>query len=203
MTAEWAREPETFEFTPENRVLADGYLARYPDGRQASAVMPLLDIAQRQGNGWLSRAAIEYIADFLGVPVIRVYEVVSFYTMYFDKPVGKHVVWVCTTTPCWLCGSDDILDACRESLGVDVGETTSDGMFTLLEQECLGACVNAPMVQIGDHYYEDLDREKITAVLDALRRGEEPEIGSQSGRQTSAPISGPKVLLEFGSVGEE
>ncbi len=203
MTAEWAREPETFAFTPENQVVAERYLTKYPDGRQASAVMPLLDLAQRQGNGWLPKAAFEHIAGFLGMPVIRVYEVVSFYTMFFDQPVGKHVVWVCTTTPCWLRGSDDILDACRESLGIDLGETTEDGMFTLLEQECLGACVNAPIVQIGDHYYEDLDREKIVAVLDALRRGDEPKIGSQSGRQTSAPASGPQVLLDIEPAGEK
>ncbi|MCP4328781.1 MAG: NADH-quinone oxidoreductase subunit NuoE [Alphaproteobacteria bacterium] len=202
MTADWAVEPESFAFTPENLAKADAYIAKYPDGRQASAVMPLLDLAQRQQNGWLSKAAIEYVADYLGMPIIRVYEVVSFYVMYFDKPVGTHVVWVCTTTPCWLRGSEEVLDACRENLGIEVGETTDDGTFTLLEQECLGACVNSPMMQIGDHYYEDLDREKTIAVLDALRRGEQPPIGSQSGRQTSAPQSGPKVLIDIEQMGE-
>jgi NADH-quinone oxidoreductase subunit E len=188
---------ESFAFTDENKAKADAYIARYPEGRQASAVMPLLDLAQRQGGGWLSQAAIEYIADYLGMAPIRVKEVVSFYTMYFDQPVGKHVVWVCGTTPCWLRGGGDILDACRETLGIELGETTEDGLFTLLEQECLGACVNAPMVQIDDHYYEDLDRDKMVALLDALRRGETPAMGSQSGRQTSAPASGPKVLFDL------
>lgn len=195
MTADWRAEPETFAFTSENEEKAQAYIARYPEGRQASAVMPLLDLAQRQCGGWLPRVAIEYIADYLSMPVIRVWEVVSFYVMYFDKPVGRNVVWVCTTTPCWLRGSDDIVAACREHLGVEVGETTEDGMFTLLEQECLGACVNAPMVQVNDHYYEDLDREKIVAILEALRRGERPKIGSQTGRMASAPQSGPKVLV--------
>ncbi len=191
----------TFAFTAENKAAADAFIARYPEGRQASAVMPLLDLAQRQG-GWLPRAAIEYVAAYLNMAPIRVMEVVSFYTMYFDKPVGKHVVWVCGTTPCWLRGAGEILDACRETLGIELGETTEDGLFTLLEQECLGACVNAPMVQIGDHYYEDLDRDKMVALLEALRRGETPATGSQSGRQTSAPASGPKVLLDLDAVGE-
>lgn len=200
--SDWRTEPETFEFTPENKAKADAYVAKYPAGRQASAVMPLLDLAQRQGGNWLSKAAIEYIANYLDMPAIRVYEVVSFYVMYFDKPVGRNVVWVCTTTPCWLRGSDDILAACEDALGIKLGESTEDGEFTLLEQECLGACVNAPMVQINDHYYEDLDREKVVAVLEALKRGEEPKIGSQSGRQTSAPQSGPKVLTETPAGGE-
>jgi len=192
-----------FAFTPENKAKADAYIARYPKGRQASAVMPLLDLAQRQSGGWLPRAAIEYVADYLGMAPIRVQEVVSFYTMFFDRPVGRHVIWVCGTTPCMICGAGEILDACRETLGIELGGTTEDGMFTLLEQECLGACVNAPVVQIGDHYYEDLDRDRIVAVLEALRRGETPAIGSQAGRQTSAPASGPKVLLDLEPAGEQ
>jgi NADH-quinone oxidoreductase E subunit len=201
MSEQAPMEPEEFAFTAENMAKAQAHIAKYPDGRQASAVLPLLDLAQRQGGGWLPRPAIEYVAELLGMPFIRVYEVVTFYNMLFERPVGKHVIWVCTTTPCWLCGSDEIVDACREHLGIEVGETTEDGLFSLFEQECLGACVNAPMAQIGDHYYEDLDREKIVAVLEALRRGEQPKIGSQTGRQTSAPASGPKTLMDVTPAG--
>jgi len=201
MTDDWRQEPDSFEFTPENAERAAALVAKYPEGRQASAVLGLLDLAQRQCGNWLPKAAIEYVADYLDMPSIRVWEVVTFYVMLFDQPVGRHVVWVCTTTPCWLRGSDDIVDACREHLGIEVGETTADGAFTLLEQECLGACVNAPMIQVDDHYYEDLDREKVVAVLEALRRGEAPKIGSQSGRQTSAPQSGPKTLVDAVGAG--
>ncbi|MFO0997144.1 MAG: NADH-quinone oxidoreductase subunit NuoE [Alphaproteobacteria bacterium] len=185
---------ERFEFTPENRLRADAIIARYPQGRQQSAVLPLLDLAQRQNGGWLPRAAIEHVASVLGVAPMRVEEVVSFYTMFFDKPVGRNVVWVCTTTPCWLRGSDAILDRCRKTLGVEVGETTADGAFTLLEAECLGACVNAPMVQINDDYYEDLDPDAIGRVLEALKRGERPKTGSQAGRHSSEPAGGPTTL---------
>ncbi len=202
MSADWATEPENFAFTAENEALAEAIVAKYPAGRQKSAVMPLLDLAQRQCSGWIPKAAIEYIAQYLDMPVVRVWEVVTFYVMYFDKPVGRRIVWVCTTTPCWLRGSDDVLQGCREALGIDIGDTTPDGEFTLLEQECLGACVNAPVVQIGDHYYEDLDREKVIAVIEALKRGEEPRMGSQTGRQTSAPASGPKVPADVVSEGK-
>jgi NADH-quinone oxidoreductase subunit E len=180
-----------FEFTAENRRRVDAIIARYPEGRQQSAVLPLLDLAQRQCGGWLPRAAIEHVAAVLGMARMRVEEVVSFYTMFFDKPVGQHVVWVCTTTPCWLRGSDAILNRCRKTLGIEVGETSADGAFTLLEAECLGACVNAPMVQINDDYYEDLDPDSIQRVLDALKRGEAPKPGSQAGRRSSEPAGGP------------
>jgi NADH dehydrogenase (ubiquinone) flavoprotein 2 len=180
-----------FEFTAENRRRVDAIIARYPEGRQQSAVLPLLDLAQRQCGGWLPRAAIEHVAAVLGMARIRVEEVVSFYTMLFDKPVGRHVVWVCTTTPCWLRGSDAILNRCRKTLGIEVGETSADGAFTLLEAECLGACVNAPMVQVNDDYYEDLDPDSMQRVLDALKRGEAPKPGSQAGRRSSEPAGGP------------
>jgi NADH-quinone oxidoreductase subunit E len=185
---------ERFEFTPENRRRADAIIARYPEGRQQSAVLPLLDLAQRQCGGWLPRAAIEHVAAVLGMARIRVEEVVSFYTMLFDKPVGQNVVWVCTTTPCWLRGSDAILDRCRKTLGIEVGETGADGAFTLLEAECLGACVNAPMVQINDDYYEDLEPDAIQRVLEALKRGESPKPGSQAGRRSSEPMGGATTL---------
>lgn len=190
---------EQFEFTTDNRAKADAFVAKYPEGRQQSAVMPLLDIAQRQNGGWLSQATLEYVADYLSMPAIRVYEVATFYTMYNLNPVGKHHVQLCRTTPCWLRGANDISAAIKEHLGIETGETTADGEFTLTEVECLGACVNAPMVQINDDYYEDLTPELIKGVLDALKRGEQPGIGSQSGRQTSAPESGPTTLTDVGS----
>ncbi len=189
-------QPDSFEFSGENLERAKVFIARYPEGRQASAVMPLLDLAQRQHDGWLPAAAIRAVADMLDMPEIRVFEVATFYSMFNLAPIGKHLVQLCRTTPCWLRGSDDVRAACERHLGIGLGETTDDGAFTLVEMECLGACVNAPMVQIDDHYYEDLDRDKMIAVLDALRRGETPAIGSQSGRQTTAPASGPKVLLD-------
>ncbi len=187
---------EAFAFTPENAATAKLVIARYPEGRQQSAVMPLLDLAQRQNGGWLPRAAIEYIADFLDMPRIRAQEVATFYTMYYLKPMGEHVVGVCTTTPCWLRGSDAVLAACRDTLGIDVGETTEDGLFTLAEVECLGACCNAPMMQIGDAYYEDLDADSTRRVLETLRRGEVPDPGSQTGRRSSEPATGLTTLID-------
>ncbi|MGE0093713.1 MAG: NADH-quinone oxidoreductase subunit NuoE [Alphaproteobacteria bacterium] len=186
-------EPATFAFTPEYRARADKIIARYPKGRQQSALLPLLDLAQRQA-GWIPRAAIEHIAEILEIAPIRVEEVVSFYTMFHGKPVGKHVVWLCTTTPCWLCGSDDIVARCKQVLGIEIGETTPDGMFTLMEAECLGACVNAPMIQIDDDYFEDLTPDSVQAVLEAYKRGETPKPGPQSGRFTSEPAGGATTL---------
>ncbi len=185
---------ERFEFTAENMKKADAFIARYPEGRQRSAVMPLLDLAQRQNGGWLPDGAVDAIAGILGMPPIRVMEVATFYSMYKLTPVGKHRINVCTTTPCWLRGSDDVLGACKKALGIEVGETTADGEFTLAEVECAGACVNAPVVEIGEEYYEDLDAESMTRIIEALKRGEKPASGSQTGRQTSAPEGGPQVL---------
>ena len=189
-------QPASFEFTPENLELANRHIAKYPKGRQQSAVMPLLDIAQRQNGGWLPEAAIRVIGEMLNMPYIRVYEVASFYTMYNLVPVGRHFVQVCTTTPCWLRGSDQVMEACRQSLGVKNGQTTADGQFTLLEVECLGACVNAPMMQIGDDYYEDLDADSTARILDDLKAGRTPQPGPQIDRQLSAPEGGPTTLKE-------
>ena len=183
-----------FEFSAENMEKAKAFIARYPEGRQRSAVMPLLDLAQRQNGGWLPDGAVDVIAGILGMAPIRVLEVATFYSMYKLKPVGKHQVNVCTTTPCWLRGSDEVVHACRKSLGIEVGETTADGEFTLAEVECAGACVNAPVVEIGDEYYEDVDAESMTRIIEALKSGEKPASGSQIGRQTSAPEGGPQVL---------
>lgn len=189
-------EAAGFVFSPENLKKAEAVVAKYPAGRQASAVMPLLDLAQRQNDGWLPRAAMDYVAGYLQMPPIRVYEVATFYTMYNTKPVGKHHVQVCTNLPCWLRGSDTVVETCRRTLGVDFGGTTADGEFTLSEAECLGACANAPMMQIGDDYYEDLDPETVRAVLGALKRGEKPKTGSQAGRWGSEPKAGLTTLKD-------
>ena len=197
-----ATAPAAFAFSTDNQALAAKIVARYPSGRQQSAVMPLLDLAQRQQGGWLPEAAIRYVADYLGMPVIRVMEVASFYTMFNLAPTGEHLVQVCTTTPCWLRGSGDIVAACEKHLGISVGETTADGKFTLREVECLGACVNAPMLQIGDDYYEDLDAASAARILEAFAKGEEPKPGPQSGRKSSEPQSGLTTLKDVVSAGE-
>ncbi len=189
-------QPASFEFTPESMEQVNRHVAKYPKGRQQSAVMPLLDIAQRQNGGWLPEAAIRVIGEMLNMPYIRVYEVASFYTMYNLAPVGRHLVQVCTTTPCWLRGSDQVMEACRQSLGVRNGQKTPDGQFTLLEVECLGACVNAPMMQIGDDYYEDLDADSTRRILDDLKAGRTPATGPQIDRINAAPAGGPTTLKE-------
>ena len=183
-------QPATFAFTPENLERVEAAITKYPEGWQASAVMPILDLAQRQNGGWLPQAAMETVAEILKMPPIRVYEVATFYTMYNLKPVGKHHVQVCTNLSCWLRGSDGVVDACRKSLGIDFGMTTEDGMFALSEVECLGACVNAPMIQIGDDYYEDLNPKSTEAILDELKAGGTPKPGSQTGRHSSEPAGG-------------
>ncbi len=184
----------SFAFSPEYAEQAQAIIARYPEGRQQSAVMPLLDLAQRQAGGWLPQVALDYVADYLDMPRIRVYEVATFYTMYNTKPVGRHLVQLCRTTPCWLCGSEDVLDTCRDFLGIGIGETTEDGLFTLIEVECLGACCNAPMMQINDDFYEDLDADATRNVLETLKKGEQPKTGSQTGRVSSEPVGALTTL---------
>ena len=195
-------QPKSFAFAPENLEKAKAHIAKYPPGRQASAVLPLLDLAQRQHDNWLPRAAMDVVADMLGMARIRVYEVATFYSMLNLKPVGKHYFQICTTTPCWLRGSDAVVEACRKKLGIGIGETTPDGQFTLIEVECLGACVNAPIIQVNDDFYEDLDAASTAALIDALRSGKAPKPGSVTGRQTSAPAGGPLTLndLTFGGA---
>jgi NADH-quinone oxidoreductase E subunit len=194
-------QPLTFVFTPENLAKAKAHIAKYPPGRQASAVLPLLDLAQRQHGNWLPRAAMDYVADMLGMPHIRVYEVGTFYSMFNLRPVGKHFFQICTTTPCWLRGSSDVVQACEDRLGITVGETTPDGQFTLTEVECLGACVNAPIIQVNDDFYEDLDGPATERLIEALRRGETPPPGSARQRQTSAPEGGPLTLKDLSFAG--
>ncbi len=192
------RSAENFEFTPENMDWAKGQLSKYPDNRRESAVMPLLTRAQEQNNGWVSVPVMEYIADMLAMPYIRVHEVASFYTMYNLKPVGRHVIEVCTTTPCWLRGSDDVVAACKDELGIGFGETTKDGEFTLLEVECAGACVNAPFIAYRKEYYEDLDGHSTRNFIKAIKSGEVVSAGPQTtDRHKSAPQGGPTTLKEF------
>lgn len=201
-------QPDSFEFTKANKKAVAELIARYPSGRQQSAVMPLLDLAQRQVGkegakaetpygGWIPRAAMDHIAEILDMPEMKVYEVASFYSMYNMAPVGKYLIQICGTSPCWLCGADDITKVCKDKLGIGLHETTDDGKFTLMEVECLGACVNAPMVQINDDYYEDLTSETMVEILTYLAQGMKPKIGSQKGRKASMALSGPTTLDEL------
>lgn len=191
-----------FAWTGANARQAEVVISRYPPGRQHSAVSPLLDLAQRQvgaetgTQGWLPVPVIEYVADQLGMPRIRALEVATFYTMFNLAPVGRYHLQVCGTTPCWLRGSDELFAACKDR-GIRKGHTTADGLFTLSEVECLGACANAPMVQINDDNYEDLSYDRMSAVLDALARGETPKPGPQIDRQTSAPVGELSNLREM------
>jgi len=192
----FAPDVETFSFKEELKPEIERILAKYPEARKQSAVMPLLSLAQAQHGGWLPRAALDHVAEFLEMPKIRVYEVASFYDMYNTVPTGRIQVRVCTTTPCWLCGSDDIVKAAKDTLGIDIGESSEDGRFFLREFECLGACCNAPMMWIDDDYYEDLTYEKAVAVLEAIKRGETPKPGPQSGRKGSEPLGERTSLFE-------
>ena len=190
-----------FAWTPENAKQAEVILSRYPAHKSASAVMPLLWLAQYQmaaqtGSAWLPVPVIEFVAGQIGMPFMRAYEVATFYTMYNLAPVGRYHVQVCGTTPCMLRGSDDILKACYDK-GLAKGANTADGLFTLTEVECMGVCANAPMVQINDDNYEDLTYDSMTAILEALARGETPKAGSMIGRTASCPEGGPTTLKEF------
>ena len=198
--AEQPGEPHSFTFDTDSEERIGVLLKRYPPSRSASAVLPLLYIAQNQmgrdtGSAWVPRVAMDVIARRLGMPPIRVYEVATFYLMFNTKPIGRYHLQVCGTTPCWLRGSDDITRACRDETGIKGWKDTStDGMFTMTEVECLGACVNAPILQVDDDYYEDLDYDRTRDLLQALRRGERPPAGSTIGRMTSAPEGGPTTL---------
>lgn len=184
-----------FEFSAENMKRAEAIIANYPEGHECAALIPLLDLAQRQ-HGWLPITAMHKVADVLKVPRMRVYEVATFYTMFNRNPVGKFHVQICTCTPCWLRGSDDMVQVCKSSLGIKQGETTPDKMFTLSEAECLGACVNAPMVQINDDYYEDLSIEDMDEILSDLKNGKKPKAGPRNGRLASEPMGGLTSLTE-------
>ncbi|GJQ84249.1 Ndufv2 [Trypoxylus dichotomus] len=175
-----------FEFNSENEKRVKAILAIYPEGHKRAAMIPLLDLAQRQ-HGWLPISAMHKVAEILNLPKMRVYEVATFYTMFLRKPTGKYHVGVCTTTPCWLRGSEDILNAIRSELKVDVGGMTDDKLFSLSELECLGACANAPMMSVNDDYYEDLTIQDVKEILAELKAGKKPRPGPRSGRFAAEP----------------
>src|SRR3984957_7162671 len=193
-------QPASFAFDAESLAEIDRHVAKYPPGRQASAVIPALYVAQDQmkrqtGSAWIPLKAMDAIAHRLGMAPIRVYKVATFYFMFNTAPIGKYHLQLCTTTPCWLRGSDDVVAACREATGIkEWKETSADGLFTMTEVECIGACVNAPVLQVDDDFYEDMDAEKTKALIAALREGKPPPRGSMIGRQTSAPEGGPTTL---------
>lgn len=198
-----AIQPASFTFDAASEAEIATILARYPEARKASGVIPLLYVAQAQmkretGSAWVPKPAMDAIARRLAMPPVRVYEVASFYTMFNLRPVGKYNLQACTTTPCWLRGSDEVVAACKRATGIaGFGETSADGMFTLTEVECVGACVNAPVLVVDDDFYEDLDGPRTEALIAALRQGERPPCGSTTGRQTSAPEGGPTTLTEL------
>ncbi len=179
----------TFIFNEENQEKIQKILAKYPPERKKSAVMPLLDLAQRQNDNWISKQVVATIAEILEMPEIKVYEVASFYTMYNLRPVGKYLLQFCKTTPCMLRGIDKIIKTCEEKFGISMDQTTVDGLFTFKEVECLGACVNAPVVQINDDFAEDLTAENFLQILEDLQNGKNFQIGSQNGRKCSAPAT--------------
>lgn len=200
-------QPKEFAFKSEAAVKE--IINRYPAGRQMSAIMPLLDLAQRQVGeegatanppygGWISRAAMDHIAEIVDEPPMRVYEVATFYSMYNLAPVGKYLVQVCTTSPCWLCGSAKVVDAIEKNLGLHMGESTKDGLFSTMEVECLGACANAPMIQINDDFYEDLTEETTVAILESLKKGVVPATGPQNGRNKAEAVGGSITLKKAG-----
>ena len=187
------KQPDSFAFTPENMDWSAIQIAKYPAGRQASAVLPLLWQAQKQGGGWLSEPAIRFVADMLDMPYMRALEVATFYSMFNLSPVGNYFVQLCGTTPCWLRGADDLKAVCQRQIG-EPGDISEDGKLSWIEVECLGACVNAPMVQINDDFYEDLTADTFERLLEDLRHGRNVMTGPQNGRQASAPEGGPTVL---------
>ena len=204
-------QPASFAFDEQSETEIARLVTKYPPGRQASAVIPSLYVVQNQmkrqtDSAWVPVKAMDAVAAKLGMPPIRVYEVATFYFMFNMKPIGKYHLQVCTTTPCWLRGSDAVTDACRAATGIKGwGETSEDGVFTMTEVECLGACVNAPILAVDDDFYEDMDAEKISQLLAGLRRGERPPPGSMTGRQYSAPEGGPITLttLQFAPEGSD
>jgi NADH-quinone oxidoreductase subunit E len=191
------KQPKDFAFTPENLAWAKREITKYPEGRQTSAVIPLLWRAQEQAGGWLPEPAIRHVADMLGMPYIRALEIATFYTMFNLEPVGKYLVQLCGTTPCMLRGAEEIKKVCRRRIG-EQEHVSADGKFSWREVECLGACVNAPMVQINYDYYEDLTPENFEKLLDALAAGKNPKPGPQIDRQFSAPVGGPMTLKSVG-----
>ena len=190
-------QPDKFEFNPKNLEMANKIISNYPKGKQKSAVMSLLYIAQNQNDNWIPLAAIKYISKILSMPYIKVYEVATFYSMYNLSPVGKFFIQVCTTTPCMIRGANELVQACKEKISENESELSSNKTCSWMEVECLGACVNAPMMQINDDYYEDLDKEKTLKILDKILNDQTPKPGSYRGRTNSEPENNRKTLLEF------
>jgi NADH-quinone oxidoreductase subunit E len=196
-------QPASFVFTPENEAWTKATIAKYPPGKQASAVIPILWRAQEQHGGWLPEPAMRRVADMLGMAHIRVYEIATFYTMFQLSPVGKKAhVWVCGTTPCMLRGSEALIEVCKRRIHAEQHHLSQDGDFSWEEVECLGVCANAPMVQIGKDTYEDLTPDLFERVLDGFASGNPPKPGSQVGRQASCPAGGPTTLKDFAKVGK-
>jgi len=189
-------QPGNFEFNPENLSNAKKIIDNYPEGKQKSSVMALLYIAQRQNNNWIPLAAMKYIADFLQMPYINVYEVATFYSMYNLSPVGNYFIQVCTTTPCMIRGSNKLVEACKEKISKNEKELSKDKSCSWMEVECLGACVNAPLMQINDEYFEDLDKDKALNIINQILNGEKPKSGSYRGRNNSEPEDNRKTLLK-------
>ena len=190
-------QPDKFEFNKESEDEANKIIQNYPQGKQQSAIMALLYIAQKQNDNWIPLAAMKYIAKFLDMPYIKVYEVATFYSMYNLSPVGKYFVQVCTTTPCMIRGANKLVEACREKISENEFELSEDKNCSWTEVECLGACVNAPMMQINDDYYEDLDKEKALEVLDKILKGQTPKPGSYRGRVNNEPENNRKTLMDL------
>lgn len=195
--AEDGLQPDSFAWTADSEAQIVRILAKYPESRKASAVLPLLDLVQRQHDNWIPLAAIDVIAERLGMARMRVLEVATFYTMFNLAPVGTWFLQACTTTPCWLRGSNDVMRCIKDKLGIGNHGRTEDGQFSLLEVECLGACVNAPVLQVNDDVYEDLDYETTAKLLESLKRGKPPTVGSMQGRVTSQSIAGPTSLTSL------
>ena len=193
-------QPDKFEFNEENLQLANKIIQNYPDGKQQSAVMALLYLAQKQNNNWIPLVAMKYIAKFLQMPYIKVYEVATFYSMYNLTPVGKHFIQVCTTTPCMIRGAYKLVEACREKISNEQNKLSENGECSWVEVECLGACVNAPMMQINQDYYEDLDKEKTLKIIDKILNSQIPEPGSYRGRKNSEPENNRKTLIEINNA---
>ena len=189
-------QPETFEFNSSSLEEANKIFSKYPKGKQQSAVMALLYIAQKQNDNWIPLAAMKYIANLLDMPYIKVYEVATFYSMYNLSPVGKYFVQVCTTTPCMIRGANKLVEACKEKISDKENELSNDKNCSWMEVECLGACVNAPMMQINDDYYEDLDKEKTVEIFDKILKGEDPKPGSYRGRLNTEPENNRKTLMD-------
>ena len=189
-------QPDTFEFNNKNLESAKKMILNYPKGKQQSAVMALLYFAQRQNDNWIPLVAIKYIAKFLNMPYIQVYEVATFYTMYNLTPVGKYFFQICTTTPCMIREAYKLVDVCKKKISKKEGEISKDGKSSWIEVECLGACVNAPMLQINDDYFEDLDSEKLEKIINKINKNETPKAGSYRGRVNSEPENTRKTLLE-------